>query len=124
MTDSETDARRYHRQQLALSVASTVLTAAVLVGWLWSEGAVRLATALAGRVPSRPAVVALVLAAVGGSASVVTFPIDILRGFVLPRRAGLLVQSLGGWLADRAKTAALGGGLALATFQILYALLA
>jgi Zn-dependent protease with chaperone function len=43
--------------------------------------------------------------------------------WVLPRRYGLLHQPLRGWLADRAKGAALGAVIALAGVELLYALL-
>ncbi len=124
MTDTDLEARRYHRWQLWLSVAAFVLTVAVLCAWLWSGAAVALAVALGARLGSRAAVVALMLAAVGGSTSAATFPLDVLRGFVLPRRAGLLSQSLRAWLVDKAKAVALGGVLGLAAFELLYALLA
>jgi STE24 endopeptidase len=61
--------------------------------------------------------------AVGGLHTLLTFPLDLVGGFVLPRRAGLLAQSLGGWLADRAKALAIGGGLAVLAVEVVYALL-
>jgi STE24 endopeptidase len=124
MADTDAEARCYHRRQLWLSVAGFLLTAAILLAWLASGAAATLAAALAARVPWRPAVVALVLAVVGASTALPGFPLDVLRGYVLPRRAGLLSQSFGAWLADRAKAAALGGALALGVFELIYALLA
>jgi STE24 endopeptidase len=120
---TDADARRYHRSQFVLSIASGAGSAAVLAAWIWSGAAPVLATALAERFPSHAVIVALMLGAVGGSSAAITFPLDVLRGFVLPRRAGLLVQPWRSWLADRAKAQALGGGLALAAFEIIYALL-
>jgi STE24 endopeptidase len=124
MGDPDVDARRYHRRQLWLSVAGFVLTVAVLLSWLASGAAAAVAAALAARVLWQPAVVALMLAAVGASTALPGFPLDVLRGYVLPRRAGLLSQSFGGWLADKAKAAALGAGLGLGVFELIYALLA
>ncbi len=121
--DSDAATRRYHRQQLWLSVASFGLSVAVLLAWLASGAAGALAAALDGRVPP-PAVVALMLAAVGGTSAVLTFPLDLVRGFLLPRRAGLLDQPLREWLADRAKALALGGLLTLAAFELFYFALA
>ena len=124
MADSDLEARRYHRRQLVLSLVGFVLTVAVLVAWLATGTAAALADALAVRLPWRAGVVALMLAAVGGSAAVLTFPLDVLSGYVLPRRAGLLSQSVAGWLADKAKAAALGGVLGLLAFELFYVLLA
>jgi STE24 endopeptidase len=123
MVDSDAEARRYHRRQLWLSVAGFLVTAAVLLVWLASGAAATLAAALAARIPWRPAVIALVLAAVGASTALPGFPLDVLRGYVLPRRAGLLSQSFGAWLAERAKVATLGGALGLGVFELIYALL-
>lgn len=122
-TDSDGKARRYHRWQLVLSVAAFLVSAAVLATWLWSGAARALAAALAARLGSRAAVVAGLLAAVGGSSAALSFPLDVLRGYLLPRRAGLLEQPFRGWLADKAKALVLGGGLALAAFELIYALL-
>jgi STE24 endopeptidase len=124
MADPDAEARRYHGWQLALSIASFLLTVTVLAAWLWTGAAVAQAATLAGRLGSRALVVALMLAAVGASIALLTFPLDVLRGFVLPRRAGLLTQAFGAWLADKAKAAALGGALGLLAFELFYALLA
>jgi STE24 endopeptidase len=100
-----------------------LLGAAVLATWLWTGAAAGLAAALGGWLGARPAVVAGMLAAVGGSSALLTFPLDALRGFVLPRRAGLLTQPLRGWLTDRAKSLALGAGLVLLALEAIYLLL-
>ncbi len=122
--EEELQARRYHRRQLWLSLAGFGLTTAGLIAWLGTGAAAALAAAAGARLPWRPAVVAVMLAAVGASTALLGFPLDVLRGFVLPRRAGLLSQSFPGWLADKAKGAALGAVLGLAAFELIYALLA
>jgi STE24 endopeptidase len=124
VTDPDAAARRYHRRRLLLSIASVTLGAAILVAWLASGAAVALVAWLAERLPARALVVAAMAMAVGGSTTVVTFPLSVLGGFVLPRRAGLLHQSGRGWLADQAKGLALGGALGLAAVELVYALLA
>jgi STE24 endopeptidase len=124
MRDTDADARRYHRRQLVLSVAAFLLTTGVLVAWLWSGASAALAAALSRQLTARAAVVAAMLLAVGGSTTAVTSPLDVVRGFVLPRRAGLLSQSVRGWLADRAKALVLAGALGLGAFELFYALLA
>lgn len=49
-----------------------------------------------------------------------TAPLAYVRGFVLPRRFGLLTQALGDWLRDRAKAAALGAVIGVVLLEILY----
>lgn len=121
--ETEVEARRYHRRQLAVAAADVLVTAAVLVAWLWSGAARRLAGWLAAGLGAPPAVVAGMVLAVGGSCAALTFPLDVLGGWLLPRRAGLTVQSFRGWLADRGKLGAIGGALGLAAAELVYGLL-
>lgn len=121
MADDDGRARRYHRRQFVLSIVDVLLGAGTLAAWLGTGGAAWLSARLAA-LPASLAVAA-VLAAVGLSAAIVTFPLDVLAGFLLPRRAGLLTQGFRGWLGDRAKAAALGAGLALIAVELVYGLM-
>lgn len=123
VTDVDAEARGYHRRQLVLSIAGFALSVGLLVAWLASGAAAALAAGLAERLPWRAAVVAGLLAAIGVSTAAIGFPLDVLAGFVLPRRAGLLSQSFASWLWDKAKASALGGALALVAIEVIYALL-
>jgi STE24 endopeptidase len=51
------------------------------------------------------------------------FPLSYYGGYVLPHRYGLSTQSLGGWLADQAKGAALGLSMGLVAMEVMYYLL-
>jgi STE24 endopeptidase len=119
----EARARRYHRRQFALTLVDLALGAALLAWWSWSGAAAGLARLLEGRLHSPAVVVAAITLALGASQTVVTFPLDIVGGFVLPRRAGLLTQRLASWLEDRAKALAIGGFLGLVSVEIVYGLL-
>ena len=122
MTDTS-DAARYHRLQLWLAVARLALSAAFFVAVLATSVAHRLADA-AATVTTAPALhIALVAIALGAAHAVLGFPLAWLGGFHWPRRFGLLHQPLRSWLLDRAKAAALGGLVALAGVEALYALL-
>jgi STE24 endopeptidase len=123
MSDRDAEARRYHRRQFALAVVDAVVGAGVLVAWTWSGAAGWLATLHQARLGSPAAVVAAMVLAIGASHALVTLPLDVWAGFVLPRRAGLLTQRFGGWLVDRAKGLAIGGGLALLAAEVVYGLL-
>jgi STE24 endopeptidase len=122
MTDGET-AARYHRWQLRLAIARVALLAALLLA-VQVTGAGRALAEAAARLFHAPAAqVALVALVLGASQTILGLPLGWLSGFELPRRYGLLHQPLGGWLADRLKAAVLGGAVALAGVEALYALL-
>ena len=123
-TAADAEARRYHRRQFTLTLVDLAVGAALLVGWCASGAAARLVSVLDARLGlPAPAVVAVVTLAVGGAQALATFPIDVLAGFALPRRAGLSTQRFGAWLADRGKAFAIGGALGLVAVQVVYALL-
>ena len=119
----EIRARRYHRRQFALTLADLALGVALLVWWSGSGAATRLATFLGGELRWPGAVIGAMTLVLGASQALLTFPLDVMAGFILPRRAGLLTQSLGGWLRDRAKALGIGGALGLLSVQVVYALL-
>jgi STE24 endopeptidase len=120
---NEARARRYHRRQFALTVVDLALGAGLLGWWSWSGAAARLAAGLGSRLPSPALVVAGMALALGASQALLTFPLDVVGGFLLPRRAGLLAQGFGGWLGDRAKALAIGGALGLLSVEVVYGLL-
>jgi len=124
MADTDAEARRYHQGQLAVTVADFLVSVVLLIAWLRTGAAKALAGALAGWLGAPAVVVAAMVVAVGGSSVVLTFPLDVVGGFLLPRRAGLLDQPFRGWLADKAKMFAVGGVLGLAAAELVYALLA
>jgi STE24 endopeptidase len=120
---AEARARRYHRAQLALHGADAVLTAGVLAAWVGTGAAGALARGLEAALGAAWAVPPAVALVVGASAAVLTFPLDVAGGLVLPRRAGLSTQSAGAWLADRAKLLAIAAALTLAATAAVYAAL-
>jgi STE24 endopeptidase len=123
MNDTSDAARRYHRRQFALALADLAVGAAMLAWWSGSGAAARLVAFLETHLQSPPALVAAMVLVIGAAQVLLTFPLGLLAGFVLPRRAGLLAQGFGGWLADRVKGLAIGGALGLLTVEIVYALL-
>jgi len=83
----------YHRPLYAAALVRLVIVLAVFGAFAGrSLGGL-------GRLGDAAAWAALVLAAVG----VATLPLDLWRGLYRERRFGLSTQTLGGWLADRAK---------------------
>ena len=106
-----------------MSLIDFAATLAVLAAWLETGAGRRLVQRLTEMATPAPFVVLAVAVAVGGSCALVTFPFDLVGGFFLPRRAGLLTQSLLSWLGDRAKALALGTGLGLLVVEGIYALM-
>jgi STE24 endopeptidase len=124
VVDTEEDrARRYHRRQFALMLVDLALGVGLLAWWSWSGAAAGLASFLDARLHSPAAVVAVVTLAIGASQTLLTAPLDVVAGFVMPRRAGLLTQGLGSWLGDRLKGLAVGAVLGLLAVEIVYGLL-
>ena len=116
------EAARYHRLQLWLSLAAFALGLAYLVLLLVSGAAGALGRAVAALTPTWWLQVALVAAMLGAGETLLAFPLRFVRGFWLPRRFGLLHQSLAGWLGDRIKAATLGGALGLGGVLVVYGL--
>jgi STE24 endopeptidase len=116
-------ARAYHRWQLRLSLASVLLAAAYLAAWLMTGAAASLREALGALTPHFWLQLPLALAVLAGAYRLATLPLAWVSGFWLPRRVGLLRQSLGRWCWDRAKGAALSAGLGLVAAEVLFGLL-
>jgi STE24 endopeptidase len=119
----EARARGYHRRRLALDAASLALGVLFLVGTLVTGVAGAVATASTAVTTAWWWQVAVVAAVLGVGHHVLVFPLAWLRGYVLPRRHGLLHQPVASWLGDRVKAAALGGALTLAGLELVYGLL-
>jgi STE24 endopeptidase len=65
----------------------------------------------------------VVAVALGLGQALLSSGLTWLRGYWLPRRYGLLHQTLRGWLGDRLKAALLGGVLALGAVELIYGLI-
>ncbi len=109
----------YHRWQFWLGVCNLLITIAYLAVILHG-GFARLA-------PTPPLPwwlhVAALAVALGIGLTLLTLPLDLTRGYWLPKRFGLLHQPLGRWCWDRVKAGAIGGTLALLALEVVYGLL-
>jgi STE24 endopeptidase len=121
--DEEERARRYHRGQLRLTAVSLALGAAFLVVVLVTGVARDIADASITVTAAWWWPVGVVTTALGLAHALLAFPLGWRRGYVLPRRHGLLHQPLRSWLADRLKAGVLGGALMLAGVEVMYGLL-
>src|SRR5262245_16314510 len=116
-------ARRYHRLRFRLSVLELTLSVGYLVALLATGASTALAAWLGELTPRWWLQVALMLIALGGAYRLATAPLAWVSGFWLPRRYGLLHQSLGRWLWDGVKASALGAAIGIPAVLVVYALL-
>jgi len=116
-------AKHYQRQRMAVGVGEWAAEVLLLVALLVSGASVAIREA-AERAAGNPwAVVVLYLLPLGALFVGVSMAFGAVRTFVVDRRFGLSKQTVGTWLADELKSAALGGLLALFVVEIVYALL-
>ncbi len=121
--DRDRSAKRYHRIQLGLGGVSLAVSAAWLVVLVVIGGGRALVDVAARWWHAWPWELLVVAAGVVLGKTLLTLPIRWVRGYWLPRRFGLLHQTLPSWLLDAVKAAALGGILSLVVLEAIYALL-
>ncbi|MDY6906613.1 MAG: M48 family metalloprotease [Chloroflexota bacterium] len=114
-------ARQYARLGRLLYMAELGIGVVFLLVLLLSPLSVDLRDLFDFALPLQVALYAVVLVVCYGA---VTAPLSLYRGFVLPRRYGLLSQGLRGWLWDEAKAGALGLVMGVAALVLLYWLMA
>ena len=120
----ERSAARYHRLQLLLSALELLIGATWLVAMAMSGLATPVAAA-AGHIIDQPWwIVAVVSAVIGAGHAFLTSPLAIVKGYVLPRRFGLLHQGFLAWTIDRLKAGALGAAIGLLVIEVIYAVIA
>jgi len=99
------------------------LGALYLLAFLLSGLASNVSAALYNAAPYPLALAGLFIALYVGY-DLVSLPLGLYGGYVLPHRFGLSVQSLPAWLADSTKGTALGAGFGLVLVEALYWLMA
>lgn len=116
-------AREYARIQRNLSFVELGVMAVLLLLLLFTGLSVALrdwAESFGG-----PRVIAVVLygIVIGAVFFAFSLPLDFYSGYLLPRRYGLVTQSISGWVIDTAKTLVISGVLGLVGLEALYLLL-
>ena len=119
MSNREGAARAYHALGRRLWLLNLLLDTALPLLFWRSSGSARLAAAVA-RLRWRPAQLASYAASAGLGYTLLSAPLAFVRGYWLPRRYGLLNQSLGGWLVDALKAGLLGGIFGLGLLEGVY----
>lgn len=123
---NEDRAVRYHRLRRRATVLSLVWTVLLLLGLLATGGHVQLATlaisvAAAAGPLAPPMSVAAYLACIGAIDQLVGLPLAFYAGYFLEHQYRLSTQSLGHWLRDYVKAAAVGLVLASGGLGMVYA---
>jgi STE24 endopeptidase len=117
---SEERARTYHRQQLWLAGVSLLLTAGYLLALIWTGGAIALRDRISPLVDRWWVALPLMLIVLGAGHWLVSLPLRLVAGYVLPRRVGLLHQPFHRWLWDGVKAAMIGGLLTILGAEVVY----
>ncbi len=112
--------REYARSTRRLLILDLAFGAVFLLVILLSGLSVGLRDVLEFPLPAQAALYFLIMMF---SYSVISAPITVYRGYVLPRRYGLSHQSLSSWLADQAKEAGLAALLGTGMVVVVYLLL-
>ena len=112
--------KRYNRIKLGLSILSSVLSFAFLVGLMLTGASRIVATWACGVIAWPYGSLLLFAAAIGLASAVVTLPIGFLSGFVVEHRFELSNQTLARWAWERLKGALIGAPIGVAVLLILY----
>lgn len=116
-------AKAYARIGRRLTMLGWALGAAYTLAWVATGAAPQLRDAIAVRWPSPWIVVGVFGVIFGLTYELLTFPLSVYSGYILPHRYGQSRQSVAQWMWDVAKGAAVGGVLGLALLEGLYAIL-
>jgi STE24 endopeptidase len=126
---NEDKATRYHRQKRSASVVSMLWGALLLGGLAVTGAAISLrdtAERLAGVFPASwqaPATVLFFVVLLLLLSETVSLPLGFYSGFHLERQYELSRETIGGWLADQAKSFGIGAILAVGAAEVVYALI-
>lgn len=112
-TDSEAQARRYASARRTLWLVDLGLGMGLLAAALATGLAQALSHWVTARIEGWPLQVAVYLAVLGAVGTILFFPLDWFRGFVIEHRFGLSTQRFAEWLIDYAKGLAVSGLLGL-----------
>ena len=116
---NEDRSSRYHRLKRQASIASVAWTLLLLAGLLFSGGSLALRNLAGGGAFAIVYYVGLLLLL----NELGDLPLSFYSGFLLERRYGLSHEPLGRWLADQAKSFAIGLVLSSVAAAIVYALI-
>ncbi len=117
---SDSNAVRYQRDKLVLEVAQVALSFALMLGIVLSGMSVRLEE-LAKATGANPyGSFLLFVCLVACVQALVVAPLTVWRDLVLERRFGLSTQSVGQWMVEQAKSAALGAVVGIPALLLFY----
>lgn len=121
--ERQKQAKQYARISRRLLLVDLALSGLYALAWLLTGGSAGLRAWLGGLTESPWLLVALFAVVFGAGFYLLDLPLSYYSGFVLPHRFGQSNQTLKGWIADQVKSLLVGGLLAMAVLQIIYAVL-
>lgn len=121
--ERQIQASRYATIRRILFLVDLVVGAIFVGAIILSGAAVRLREALTSTPGGRPGLVAAYFLILTLSYTLLTLPLSVYSGWILPRRYGISVQSFGGWLRDLLVGTLIGLAFGLAAVEVVYALL-
>lgn len=113
-------AKEYARLRRVLFFVNTGLGLAVLLIMLLSGLSLELRKLVEGWTTSQWLVVPLYMTIFGGTYIILTLPMDVYAGYILPRKYGMLHQNFGAWLLDLLKGGLVASVLGFVLIQALY----
>src|SRR5215510_2346852 len=122
MRDSP-EARTYHRWQFRIGALRFLVSAGALSALLLTGLSIRLRDLLAAWTLHWWFAVPIAALLIGLGLQLITLPLSLIGGFWLPRRYGLLHQTLARWSLDRVKAGLVGALLLCMAALIVYGLL-
>lgn len=122
--EKQREARQYARIRRVLLLADLGLTAVIFLGLLFTGTSVALREIALASSTSRWVVVGIYFVVFYLAYTLITLPLSLYGGFVVPHRFGQSNQSLAGWFGDWMKSTALGLVMGALLVEALYLLLA
>jgi STE24 endopeptidase len=121
--ERQVQARRYAKISRRLWAAGTAVAALYLIIWLAFDLAAAAARSPLLAACPWPLTLIAVAASLGVPYILLSLPLGFYQGFVLPHRFGISTQTLGSWVSDQVRGAALGAMIGTPLLLGLYALI-
>ncbi|HVB97094.1 MAG TPA: M48 family metallopeptidase [Chloroflexota bacterium] len=121
--ERQRQARRYSSQRRAIALAELAIAGVYLGGLILAGETNRLRDAAVGLTGGRVASIALFFLVIWAGYLIISLPLGIVSGWMLPRRYGMSVQTFGQWCVDWLKGETIAIVIGAAMIEVVYALL-
>ena len=118
--EKQVQAKQYNRIRRRLWLVDTLFNTIVFLAWLFLGWSASLREWVITITTNEWLVVILYIIVFGGTFSLISFPLNLYSGFILPHRFDQSNQSLKDWIIDQIKALAIGGVIGLVMLEFLY----